>query len=225
MPVSRRTLRRAIAAIVSGSLLAAPLAAQDPLALPDEGAPSAGFQLAIQLGLPFTTFRDAPTVEGQTYSTARGRSAFHVRGSYHVLGATSVWLEAGQSERATGVQADGDNVFDIRVNRWELLTGVNVALRCLGPVCPSVDVGAGAARRRDATLREPGSRRIVGSTDLALTELSAVAGVRLAARRWPQFALVLRHEEGLTDLRPDLQNATVKSRSQYLGVSLQLGGR
>lgn len=225
MPVSRRILRRAVAAIVSGSLLAAPLAAQDPLALPDEGAPRAGLQLAIQLGLPFTSFRETPTVEGQTYTTVRGRSAFHVRASYHLLGATSVWLEGGQSERGSGVQLNGEDAFDIRVNRWELIAGANVALRCLGPVCPSVDVGAGAARRRDATLREPGSRRIVGTTDVALTEISAVAGVRLAARRWPQFALVLRHEEGLTDLRRDLQNATVKSRSQYLGVSLLLGGR
>ncbi|MCU0618243.1 MAG: hypothetical protein MUD17_14320 [Gemmatimonadaceae bacterium] len=225
MTASLRTVCRAVAALLSGSLLAAPLLAQDPLALPDEGAPRTGLQLAIQLGLPFTTYRETPVVEGQEYTTVRGRSAFHVRASYHVLGATSVWLEGGQSERGSGVQLNGENAFDIRVNRWELLTGANVALRCLGPVCPSVDIGAGAARRREATLREPGSRRIVGTTDVALTEISAIAGVRLAARRWPQFALVLRHEEGLTDLRPDLANATVKSRSQYLGVSLLLGGR
>lgn len=228
-----RLSARAVRAVVGRALLAlpiagAPLAAQqDPLAMPtvDPGAPPPGFTLAVQFGFPFSRFSASPATTGETYGSLRGRNAIQVRGAYHLAGAVSAWAEAGTTDRGSRLRLEGAPSFDVSVKRWELLGGLNVALRCLGPVCPSVDVGASIGRRREAVVRETESRRLVGTTPVALYEGSAVAGVRLAARRWPQIGLVVRHHEGFTNIRPDLEDTRIRSRAQFVGLSLALGRR
>lgn len=229
MPRSSRVRPRARRALTAMLLVtvARPLLAQDPLALPavDPGAPPPGLSVSLQIGLPFSHFVESAPVDGASYGTLRGRQAIHLRGSYHLSGAVSGWLEGGASERGSRLEQAGNEDLDLSVKWWDLLGGANLALRCVGPVCPSVDVGAGVARRREAVVRRSGSRQIVGTSPFTLYEGSVVAALRLAARRWPHVSLVLRHQEGLTDVRPDLDETSIRTRSQLIALSLAFGRR
>ena len=225
-----RVLPRALRALTALLLVATarPLVAQDPLALPvvDPGAPPPGLTVLLQIGLPFSRFVASPDLADQTFGTLRGRQAIHLRASYHVTGAISGFLEGGASERGSQLLGgSGQQDVDLSVKWWDLIGGANVALRCVGPVCPSVDVGAGVARRREAVVRLSSSRQIVGTSPVTLYEGSAIAAVRVAARRWPHIALVLRHQEGLTDIRPDLEDSRIRTRSQLVALSLAFGRR
>ena len=223
--VRPRALRALTALLLAA--VARPLVAQDPLALPvvDPGAPPPGLSVSLQIGLPFSRFVESASAADDSYGVLRGRQAIHLRGSYHLVGAVSGFLEGGASERGSRLEQTGVEDLDLSVKWWDLIGGANIALRCVGPVCPSLDVGAGVARRREAIVRRSGSRQIIGTSPFTLYEGSAVAAVRLAARRWPHVSLVLRHQEGLTDVRPDLESTSIRTRSQLVALSLAFGRR
>jgi hypothetical protein len=221
-----RLLHRFAGVLLSG-LVALPLRAQDPALPPviDPGAPPPGLSVALQFGVPFSRFTGGVASPGDSYAALRGRGSVQLRAAHHLRSALSAWLEAGTGERGSVVRLDDAQGFEISVKRWELLGGANLALRCLGPVCPSLDLGAGLGRRREAVVREQGTGQIVGTSPVALTEVSIVGAVRLAPRRWPQLALVARHAEGLTNLRADLAPTRIRSRGQLVGLALAFGSR
>jgi hypothetical protein len=187
------------------------------------GAPPAGVQLQLQAGVPFSRFLvSGDDTPGNVYGNLRGQN-LQVRLSRHVVSATSGWLEGGNARRGSRLNAPGEATVDLRVNWWELGGGLNVALRCVSDVCPSVDGGAVIARKRAALLRETSQGRLLGGIPIARYEGSAIVGLRLAVPRLRGLALTLRHQEGFTDLRPDLEGTTVRSRTQTIGIGFPLG--
>jgi hypothetical protein len=207
-----------LAAAAALCLSLAPARAHAQAAAP--GAPPPGLVVLFQTGLPFSRFvPDDGTSDA--YSALRA-TELHLRASQHVLSATSVWLEVGSTGRGSRFRAADAPEIDLKVTWWELGGGANVALRCFGAVCPSVDVGAVMARKRDAVQRETSTGRPLGLIPVRRYEGSALAGVRLAVPRWRNIALVLRHQEGFTNLLPVDVGVRVRSRSQSIGVSLPL---
>ncbi len=210
---------RAARSVVATLLLALAPALGQSQAAP--GAPPPGLVVHFQTGLPFSRFVPDETQPSEQYSALRSTN-LHVRASHHLISATSAWLEVGSTGRGSRYRFEGEPELDLKVTWWELGAGANVALRCIRAVCPSVDVGAVVARKRDAVQRETATGRPLGLIPLQRYEGSALAGVRLAVPRWRNIALVLRHQEGFTNLLPDDAGARVRSRAQSVGVSLPL---
>ncbi len=213
--------RRALSTLAGAAALCVSFA---PARLPAQaapGAPPAGLVVHFQTGLPFSRFVADETQPGDSYSALRA-TQLHLRASQHVISATSLWLEAGSTGRGSRFRNGDSPEIDLKVTWWELGGGANVALRCIRAVCPSVDVGAVLARKRDAVQRETSTGRPIGLLPVRRYEGSALAGVRLAVPRWRNIALVLRHQEGFTNLLPDDVGARVRSRAQSIGISLPL---
>jgi len=209
---SRRTAR---SLAVAASLLLPVVAAGAQAA----GAPRPGLRLAFQPAFTFARFT-ADESETVDYSARRGTS-LTVRGSYLLLGAVSGYVEVGSSGRGSQVRVPGDDgVVDVRTNWWDLGGGLNVALRCVGPVCPSLDVGGVLARNREALLRNAATGRPLATLPIARYEHSVSAGLRLVMPRFSGVAVVIRHQEGLSDLARDRES--FRSRAQVLQLALPL---
>jgi hypothetical protein len=183
------------------------------------GAPKPGLRLAFQPAFTFARFT-AETEETVRYSTRRGNS-LTVRGSYFLIGALSGYAELGSSSRGSRVRVPGDgDAVDVRTNWWELAGGGNVALRCLGRVCPSLDVGGGVARSREALIRDASTGRPLATLPIARYESFASVGLRLVMPTLSGVAVVLRHQEGMTNLARDRD--PFRSRAQIVQLALPL---
>lgn len=182
------------------------------------GAPRPGIRLALQPALTFARFTGTEA-EATTYGARRGTS-LTVRGSYLLFSAMSGYVELGSSGRGATVSVVGANTVDVRTSWWDLGGGVNVALRCIGLVCPSIDVGGVFSRSREAIIRDDATGRPLGTLPIARYEHSLSAGLRLVVPRLRGLALVLRHQEGLSDLAVDRD--AFRSRTQVLQLALPL---
>lgn len=183
------------------------------------GAPKPGLRLYFQPAFTFAQFT-ADDEETVNYSVRRGNS-LTVRASYFLLGAVSGYAELGSSGRGSRVRVPGESgEVDVRANWWDLGGGLNVALRCLGRVCPSVDVGGVVARSREALLRDASTGRPLSTLPIARYEYSASAGLRLLVPTLSGVAVVIRHQEGLSNLARDRD--AFRSRAQVLQLVLPL---
>lgn len=209
--------RHAVRGVAIVAALLLPLASTHAQA---EGAPRPGLRLAFQPAFTFARFTGDASEE-TSFGARRGNS-LTVRGSYLLLGAVSGYVEAGTSERGSTVRVAGERTgLDVRAGWWELGGGVNVALRCIALVCPSIDLGGVFARSREAIIRDDATGRPLGTLPIARYEHSVTAGLRLAVPKLRGIALVLRHQEGLSNLARDERDA-FRSRSQLLQVALPL---
>ncbi len=211
------TVVRAIYGI--GALLtftSAPLLAQsyDPR--------SPGLQLHIQAGFNWSTLTDvSPTAPELAYE-ARRSAAFALRATY-VLGPTPIagFLEVGPAQRGARLQQVGQPADIIRSRWYDLGGGLNLALRCVAGICPSVEAGATLGYHRE-TLRVSGSTgNPVEVIPTNRWETAALGGVRLASQRFRGIAVTVRRVEGLSQLPTDA--STARNRSTLLLFSLPLG--
>lgn len=215
MPVF--VMRRAACGLAALAALLLPVAA---VRAQDAGTPRPGLRLAFQPAFTFSQFTGEES-ESASYRARRGNS-LTVRGSYLLVGAVSGYVELASSNRGSTVRvAEQSTVLDVRADWWDLGGGVNVSLRCIGLVCPSIDLGGVFARNREAIIRDDATGRPLGTLPIARYEHSVSAGVRLMVPKLRGISLVLRHQEGLSNLARDERDA-FRSRSQLLQVALPL---
>lgn len=186
----------------------------------DAGTPRPGLRLSFQPAFTFAQFTGDASDE-TTYGSRRGTS-LTIRGSVLLLRAVSGYVEVGTSGRGSTVRTEGEStVLNVRADWWDVGGGVNVALRCIGVVCPSIDLGGVFARSREAIIRDDATGRPLGTLPIARYEHSVSAGVRLVMPQLRGIALVLRHQEGLSNLARD-ERDPFRSRTQFLQLSLPL---
>jgi hypothetical protein len=215
--MSALVLRRAACGVAALAALLLPVTAASAQ---NAGAPRPGLRLSFQPAFTFSQFTGEES-EQASYSRRRGNS-LAIRGSYLLFGAVSGYVEVGPSGRGSIVRVPEEStVLDVRADWWDLGGGVNVALRCIGQVCPSLDLGGVFARSREAIIRDDATGRPLGTLPIARYEHSLSAGVRLVVPKLRGIALVLRHQEGLSNLARDEREA-FRSRSQLLQVALPL---
>lgn len=209
-------LRHAILGVAVVTALLLPFAAGYSQ---DGSTPRPGLKLAFQPAFTFARFTGDESGE-TSYGTRRGTS-LTIRGSYLLLGPVSGYVELGTSGRGSTVRVAGEpTVLDVRADWWDLGGGINVALRCISMVCPSIDLGGVFARSREAIIRDDATGRPLGTLPIARYEHSVSAGVRLIVPRLRGVAVVIRHQEGLSNLARDRD--AFRSRAQVLQLSLPL---
>ena len=187
----------------------------------DPGTPREGFVLSLQPALVVSRLTgEAADEENLGW---RRRQALQLRASYHLLWATSAFVELGASSRGARTR-DGDGPLEeISLAWWDAVLGANVALRCVGPVCPSVDVGGAVSRRREAVVRDARTGRPLGLFPVVAYEYAVVGGVRLQVPRLRNVTFAVRAMEGLNTLAtvgPD-----VKGRSVWMQAAVPLNAR
>jgi len=209
-------LRHAVRGVAVVAALLLPIAAAHSQ---DAGTPRPGLRLAFQPAFTFARFTGDESEE-TSYGARRGTS-LTLRGSYLLLGAVSGYVELGSSGRGSTVRvADAPIVVDVRADWWDLGGGVNVALRCIRMVCPSIDLGGVFSRSREAIIRDDATGRPLGTLPIARYEHSVSAGLRLIVPQLRGVTVVIRHQEGLSNLAQDRD--AFRSRAQLLQLSLPL---
>jgi hypothetical protein len=215
----RRWLRRLTLALAALFAVAPPLRAQQ-----DPGVPREGFRLFLQPGLVFSRLTgDAADAADLGW---RNRQALQVRVTYPLVSGLTAFVEAGSSTRGTRTRDDAGGtrpIEEIHLTWWDLGVGTNVALRCTGPVCPSLDLGGAVSRRRDAILRDGRTGRPVGAFPIEAYDYSALAGLRLRMPPLRNVTAVVRVMEGFTSLPRTGPEA--RSRSVWLQAAVPLNGR
>jgi hypothetical protein len=183
------------------------------------GSPRPGLRLSFQPAFTFAQFT-SDNAESASYSARRGTS-LTIRGSYLLFSAVSAYVEVGSSGRGSKVDApDAGGALDVRTNWWDAGGGLNLALRCLGPVCPSLDLGGVLARNREALIRDAATGRPRATLPIARYEHSVSAGLRLVVPRVQGLAVVIRHQEGLSNLARD--GDAFRSRMQVVQLAMPL---
>jgi hypothetical protein len=215
------SMRVAIARFTARSLAAAAALLFPILAASaqDAGAPRPGLQLWFQPAFTFAQFT-ADDAETASYS-ARRSTSLTIRGSYLLFSALSAYVEVGSSGRGSKVDApEAGGALDVRTDWWDAGGGLNLALRCVGPVCPSLDVGGVLGRSREALIRDDATGRPLATLPIARYEHSVSAGLRLVIPKLRDIAVVIRHQEGLSNLARD--GESFRSRAQVLQLAMPL---
>ncbi len=192
---------------------AMPLAAQNDVSQPD------GFRVHGQIGSGWSTLRDVTPFPGQTFSSRRG-AVTSLRVSRRLAGPLGAFVELGTAARGSNIQTTGSADTQYRTRWFDGALGVNVALGCVSLVCPSLDLGGVLGYVRDGLLVEAASGRPNTRVSTTRYETSALLGVRLLAPRLRSVAVLVRWQEGLTDLPTD--QTTGKSRSVIVMLAVPL---
>jgi hypothetical protein len=201
--------------MVSALLLAAPpLRAQDYDPLPD------GFRLHAQFGLAWSSLTDvSPNPDALQFGNRRG-SIFSLRVSRVVAGPIAAFVEMGSAQRGARLSAEGATDSEYRTRWYDGALGLNVAARCFGSVCPSLDAAAVLAYNREGITVDAATGRPQGLVGTSRYETSALLGLRLAIPRARRISVLARYQVGLTEVPND--GSSAKSRSTVLLLSLPL---
>lgn len=183
---------------------------------------SPGLILHLQAGFNWSTLTDVSPEEPNLAYEARRSSALSLRATY-LLPKTPVagFLELASAQRGASIQQTGAATDVIRSRYFDLAGGLNLALRCVVGVCPSLEAGGTLGLHRETI-------RVSGATGAPVEvipanrwETAALGSVRFAAQRFRGVAVTVRRVEGLSQLPTD--DSTARNRSTLLLFSVPLG--
>lgn len=209
-----RSTRTALFASIVALLGPASLAsAQEYNPLPE------GLRFAAQIGFAWSTLVEVESLAGQQFSRHRATTT-SLRMTHNLVGPLVGLLEAGTGERGAQIKAPTQPDLEYRTRWFDAAGGVSVVGQCVSYFCPALDAAVGLGYNRHSVLYNQATGRPVRTIGIARYETSVIVGVRLAIPRVRSLALVVRHQEGLTNLPTDGSNA--RSRGQTIFISIPL---